>query len=236
MTAHMGTTLLVAVIGGIVAFDHRSSLRLLISQPICGGLLTGLVLGDWRAGFLAGAVLQMMFLGTVPVRGAPLPDLPLGGVVSAALCVLVPRAIGGDPSARGLVLALSIAAGLVAAVVGRAAYRWWEGQADALADAAGRAVEKDRWWAPPLFHVSTVAVHFAFGFAVAGGAAAIGVPAGAAFVRSVAGDWCEPLGSLDVLLPFIGAGALLLMNLTKVRIFLYAAGFACVFLVFFFKG
>ncbi len=236
MTPFISALLYVSVIGGVVAFDHRSSLRLLVSQPICGGLLTGLVLGDWRSGFLAGAVLQMLFLGTVPIRGAPLPDLPLGGVLSAALFVLVPRATDGDPRARGLVLALSIAAGIAAAVAGRAAYRRWENHAAFLSEAAVRAVERNRWWAPSALHISTVFVHFAFGFFAAGIAAAAGVPALAAFVRAVVGDWCTPLGSLGTLLPFVGAGTLLLMNLTRVRIFLYLAGFASVFLIFFFKG
>ncbi len=84
MTPFEGTVLSVSVVGGALALDHRAHVRLLVSQPICGGLLTGLVLGDWRAGFLAGSILQMMFLGTFPVRGAPLPDLPLGGVIASA--------------------------------------------------------------------------------------------------------------------------------------------------------
>jgi len=116
MTPFAGTVLSVSVVGGALALDHRAHVRLLVSQPICGGLLTGLVLGDWRAGFLAGSILQMMFLGTFPVRGAPLPDLPLGGVIASALYILAPRAeIAGED---GFVLACSLAAGIAAAIAG----------------------------------------------------------------------------------------------------------------------
>ena len=234
MTPFEGTVLSVSVVGGALALDHRAHVRLLVSQPICGGLLTGLVLGDWRAGFLAGSILQMMFLGTFPVRGAPLPDLPLGGVIASALYILAPRAeIAGED---GFVLACSLAAGIAAAVAGRAGCRVWERRADALAGAARRQVERGRWWAASAVHFSTIVLHFAFGFAAAGAATAALVPLVGAAARAAAGGWSEPLRSLDVLLPFIGAGTLLAANLARARIFWFVAGFACVGLVIFFKG
>ncbi len=236
MTVSTETILSVSLVGGALALDDRAHVRLLISQPICGGLVTGIVLGDWRAGFLAGAILQTMFLGAVPVRGARLPDLPLGGVIASALYILAQRGMDGDAGARGFALACSIMAGLAAAAAGRFATRWWEDRSDAFAEAARRNVEKDRWWAASAIHFSTLALHFAFGFAVAGAATAALVPLVSAAGRSVAGSWSEPLGSLGTLLPFIGAGTLAAANLARTRLFWFLAGFACVTLVLFFKG
>ena len=42
--------------------------------------------------------------------------------------------------------------------------------------------------------------------------------------------------SLPALLPFIGAGSLLALNLTRVRVFLFLAGFCTVMLVLLFRG
>jgi mannose/fructose/N-acetylgalactosamine-specific phosphotransferase system component IIC len=236
MTLFTGTILSVSLVGGALSLDHRAGVRLLVSQPICGGLLAGLVLGDWRGGFFAGAILQMMFLGAIPVRGAPLPDLPLGGVIASALYILAPRATDGAADAKGLVLACSLAAGIAAAVAGRSAVRFWERRADAFVEAARRHVEKGRWWAASAIHFSTLILHFAFGFVAAGAATASLVPLVAAAAGTAAGSWCEPLRSLDVLLPFIGAGALLAANVARTRIFWFFAGFACVVLVLLFRG
>ena len=236
MKALAETILSVSIVGGALALDHRSHLRLLVSQPICGGLVTGLVLGDWHAGFAVGAILQMMFLGAVSMRAAPLPDLPLGGVVASALSIIVPRAMGDAAPARGFVLVCSIAAGLGVAVAGRAAMRWWEGRADAFAEAARRSVERDRWWAASAIHFSTLILHFAFGFVAAGAATAALVPIVSLLAGAVAGQWSEPLASLGALLPFIGAGTLAAANRSRTRMFWFMAGFACVMLVLFFRG
>lgn len=231
----MGPIVTAAIVGGALAFDNRSSLRLLVSQPICGGLLAGLALGDWRAGFTAGALLQALFLGAVPVRGLRLPDLPVGGAVAAVLAVLVPRSAGSDPGARGLSLACALGGGLLAAAAMQRLYGWWERRAHVLDGAAGRAIDAGRFGAASAIHFSTFAIHFAGGF-LAAGAAAAAAPAIGAGVEAAAGAWSEPLGSLRTLLPFVGAGALLFLNRARVRLALFIAGFACVFIVLLFAG
>jgi len=223
-------------LAGALAVDNRSSVRLLISQPVCGGLLAGLVLGNPREGFLAGALLQMIFLGMIPVRGIAALDLPLGGVAVGALSILAQRSTNVDSTAKGLVLFLSLAAALIAAIAGRAAYRLWESRSYFLTEGALRLAGAGRFRLASALHFSTVAIHFAIGFALTAGAVLGGVPAIVMIVEAISGKWCDPLGSLPVLLPFIGAGALLALNLTRVRIVLFMAGFCAVFLVMFFGG
>jgi mannose/fructose/N-acetylgalactosamine-specific phosphotransferase system component IIC len=226
----------VSLLAGALASDNRSSLRLMVSQPMCAGLLVGLVLGNPGDGFLAGAILQMLFLGMIPVRGIAAPDLALGGVTASALYVLVPRSMGAARDGKGLVLLLSLVAALIAAAAGRALYRLWYARSYALTERARRFVEAGRAPLASALHFSTVGVHFAAGFAVAAAAVIAGAAVIGAIAAAASGPWCEPLGSLPMLLPFIGAGTLLMLNLTRVRLFLFLAGFCMVFLIAFFRG
>lgn len=232
----MNPVLSASLVAGALALDNRSSLRLMISQPVCAGLLAGFVLGNPREGLLAGAVLQMLFLGMVPVRGIGMTDLALGGVASSSLYILALRSASVDPAARGLVLFLSLAAALGVAVVGRSVYRFWERRAHVLSGAALRLAGKGRFALVSALHFSTLAIHFAIGFAVTAAVVIAGVPAIAGIAAAVWGKWAEPLASLPVLLPFIGAGSLLALNLGKVRGFLFLAGFCTVMLVLFFRS
>jgi mannose/fructose/N-acetylgalactosamine-specific phosphotransferase system component IIC len=225
-----------SLLGGALAVDNRASVRLMISQPICGGLLAGLVLGNPGDGFVAGALLQMLFLGMVPVRGIAAPDLALGGVAAGALYARLPGSMNAEAGAKGLILLLSLASALVVGVAGRALYRFWERRSYAFTEAALGLAGRGRFGLASALHFSTVLVHFAAGCAVTAAAYVAGAFVISHLVPAVAGGWCEPLASLPVLAPFIGAGALLLLNLTRVRLFLFIAGFCAVLVVAFFRG
>ena len=225
-----------SILGGALAVDNRASVRLMISQPICGGLLAGLVLGNPGDGFVAGALLQMLFLGMVPVRGIAAPDLALGGVVVGALYARLPGTMNADAGAKGLILFMSLACALVVGIAGRALHRLWERRSYAFTNSALGLAERGRFGPASALHFSTVLAHFASGCVVTAAAYVAGAFVVSHLVPAVAGGWCEPLASLPVLVPFIGAGALLLLSLTRVRLFLFFAGFCAVFLVAFFRG
>jgi len=208
----------------------------MVSQPICGGLLTGLALGNLPDGFLAGSLLQMLFLGMIPVRGAPLPDLVLAGVAAPTLFILSLREGSVDPSARGLVLLLSLVAALLVAAGGTVAHRIGERRSPFLSNTARRAAEKGRFGLASAIHFSSLAFHFAFGFAAIAVVTAAGVPAVSGLAGMLAGKWSDPLGHLPALLPFIGAGSLLMLNLARVRILMFLAGFGIVFLIMFLRS
>ena len=229
-------TLSIPLLSGALAVDNRSSVRLLVSQPVCGGLLAGLVLGSARDGFMAGALLQMLFLGTVPVRGIAPPDLPLAGVGGSALYILAQRSMSVDSSARGLVLVLALAAAVGIAAVGRIVHRFWESRSYFLTALALRLAERGHFRLAAALHFSSVPVHFGIGFALTAGVLLGGVPAMVMIVEGISGRWGDPLGAFPALLPFIGAGSLLALNLTRVRIVLYLAGFCSVFIFMLFRG
>jgi mannose/fructose/N-acetylgalactosamine-specific phosphotransferase system component IIC len=232
----MDPVLSASLLAGALASDNRSSLRLMVSQPVCGGLLAGFVLGNPREGLLAGAVLQALFLGMIPVRGIGMIDLALGGVAVSSLYILALRSAAVDPAAKGLVLLLSLAASLGVAAAGRCAYRFWESRSHVFSDAAVRLAGKGRFALASALHFSTIAVHFAFGFAVTAAVVAGGVPAVVWIAGTASGNWTGPLASLPALLPFVGAGSLLALNLGKVRGVLFLAGFCTVMLVLVFRS
>jgi PTS system N-acetylgalactosamine-specific IIC component len=194
------------------------------------------VLGNPREGLLAGAVLQMLFLGMIPVRGIGMSDLALGGVAASSLYILALRSAAVDPAAKGLVLLLSLAASIGVAAAGRCVYRFWESGSHVFADAALRLAGGGRFALASAVHFSTLAIHFAVGFAVMAAVVLAGVPAVAGIAGAVWGKWAEPLVGLPVLLPFIGAGSLLALNLGRVRGFLFLAGFCTVMLVLVFRS
>ena len=99
-----------------------------------------------------------------------------------------------------------------------------------------RAAERGRFRVASALHFSTLAVHGVTGCAVVGCAVIAGVSLASLVAGAAPGSLREPLAALSVLVPFIGAGSLLALNLTKVRAFLFCAGFIVVLLGAFFRG
>jgi mannose/fructose/N-acetylgalactosamine-specific phosphotransferase system component IIC len=214
-----------ALTAGALAVEHRSSLGLMVSQPLCGGLVTGLVLGAPGEGFLAGALLQMIFLGHVPVRGERVPDLPVGGVTASALFILAGRPVAGDPLLGGIVLVCSLVAGLLAAELGGRVYRWWERRAACVADAALRYAREGKLVRISAIHLSTLLVHFAVAFSVLTALVAAGRPLIGLCAAKLAAASGETLSSVSALVPFIGVGALVRLHAVRTRLFWFGAGF-----------
>lgn len=65
-------------IGGLVAvlvgLDRTAALQLMISRPLVAAPLTGWLLGDALAGLLIGALVELLWLGRLPVGAAIPPD------------------------------------------------------------------------------------------------------------------------------------------------------------------
>ncbi|MBN1884036.1 MAG: PTS sugar transporter subunit IIC [Candidatus Krumholzibacteriota bacterium] len=220
----MREAIIAAAIGGLLAVDSRSSLRFMISQPIVGGLLTGLALGAPGEGFLAGSLMQMMFLGYVTVRGHHVPDLPMAGAAAAAVFVLSPR--GLDPAAQGAVLFVALAVGLGAAWLGHVVYRGVGHLTAEIAPVALRLYLQGRRSTAMALHLSLLPLHFLYGFTIV----LLAVPLGRALV-SLAGGQIDSWAQLGLLLPAIGVGALMRLHLVRTRVFWLGAGFLFSFLL-----
>lgn len=221
----MNPILATSLLGGVLALDNRGSLKLMISQPLCGGLLTGIVLGAPAEGFFVGVVLQVMFLGHVSMRGESRPDTPLGSVFAAALYILINRDCGWNPTVSGLILFCSLFLAIVVSAIGQIAYRWWESRSWYFTDLAMRYVSEGKSSRASALHLSTLLFHFLYAFIVM----LVVLPSGQIVVRFVvsrtSGDFSGSFNPLYVLVPFIGAGSLIRLNLVKSRVFWFVAGF-----------
>jgi PTS system mannose-specific IIC component/PTS system mannose-specific IID component len=232
----MSPILAVSLLGSSLAVENRSSINLLVSQPICSGFLTGLVLGAPTEGFFIGALFQMMFLGYVRIRGQRIPDLPVGAVTGAALYILTYRGLGGDPALEGLVLFWSLFIALLVSGLGGAVYKGWETGSWHLYTLARDSVSRGQTERASALHLSTLLLHFLYGFLIL----LIVLSAGRSFIMTVAtsvrGTETGSLDMLSSLVPFIGIGFLLRLHFSTGRVFWFGAGFLVSYVFFIVRG
>lgn len=82
--------MITAVLLGIIAFIAQCEYALgtsLICRPIVTGLLTGIVMGDIKAGVIMGATLELAFIGSFSVGGSLPPDVVTGGILAVAFSI-----------------------------------------------------------------------------------------------------------------------------------------------------
>lgn len=73
-----------AGIAGIEQFNGTESLH----RPIVSGLVVGLILGDVQKGLMAGATMELAWLGLVPLAGAQPPNIVIGGIAGIITVLL----------------------------------------------------------------------------------------------------------------------------------------------------
>lgn len=79
--------LLIAIWAGIAGIDLYNGLTH-IHRPIFTGLIVGLILGDLKTGLIAGATLELVWAGMVPLAGAQPPNVVIGGIIGTAFAIL----------------------------------------------------------------------------------------------------------------------------------------------------
>lgn len=92
---------ILVVLGGFLALDAVSWPQVMVSRPLISGTLGGWLLGDASAGFLVGAILELMSLRHPPFGAARYPDTGPAGLVAGAA-----YAAAGTPSLGSLVAAM----------------------------------------------------------------------------------------------------------------------------------
>ncbi len=98
-------SLLVAIYAGIAGIDLFNGLSH-IHRPLVSGLVVGIILGDIRTGLIAGATLELVWMGAVPVGGAQPPNVVVGGIIGSAFAILT----GQEPTtAVGIAIPFAVA-------------------------------------------------------------------------------------------------------------------------------
>lgn len=77
------TCLLISLVAFVVATERYSE-SFYISRPLIVSTLTGLVCGDLKTGIMAGGLVELAFIGIVPVGGTAIPD-----AISVAIMTVV---------------------------------------------------------------------------------------------------------------------------------------------------
>ncbi|MBI5894260.1 MAG: PTS sugar transporter subunit IIC [Deltaproteobacteria bacterium] len=74
-----------AVAGGFISLDRTAAFQIMISRPIVAGPLIGLVCGSLAAGIVIGSLLELLWIGDLPVGGHVPPHETAAAVIAAAV-------------------------------------------------------------------------------------------------------------------------------------------------------
>ena len=107
------TIALLSIVAGLLALDMTEALQIMVSQPVVAGSIAGALVGDVPLGLAVGATLQLVWLGVLPVGGAPFPDSAVASVVGVGLAALLARGGAGAGWALALGLLVAIATGAI---------------------------------------------------------------------------------------------------------------------------
>ncbi|MEF9938251.1 PTS N-acetylgalactosamine transporter subunit IIC, partial [Carnobacterium sp.] len=98
--------LLIGIWAGIAGIDLFNGLTH-IHRPLVTGAVVGLILGDFKTGLMAGATLELVWAGMVPLAGAQPPNVVIGGIIGTAFAILTKQ----DPKvAVGIAVPFAVAA------------------------------------------------------------------------------------------------------------------------------
>ncbi|WDV47167.1 PTS N-acetylgalactosamine transporter subunit IIC [Clostridiaceae bacterium M8S5] len=79
--------LLVALWAGITGIDLFNGLTH-IHRPVVTGVVVGIILGDMKTGLIAGGMLELVWMGMVPLAGAQPPNVVIGGIIGTSFAIL----------------------------------------------------------------------------------------------------------------------------------------------------
>jgi PTS system mannose-specific IID component len=101
--------LLAALIAGITALDNVHMLQWMISRPVIAGSLVGAALGDLNSGMLCGAMIELVWLGVLPIGNYTPPDAH----ITACAAATVAAAWGGGPGGCLVAVLLCVPIGVI---------------------------------------------------------------------------------------------------------------------------
>ncbi len=101
-----------AAMAGVLGIDATAAFQMLLSRPLVAGGVAGWLLGDMGAGLATGSLVELLWMGGVPVGSLVPPDGTLAAIFAASAAVLLPQwSPGVDPLAAaslGLLAAVPV--------------------------------------------------------------------------------------------------------------------------------
>jgi mannose/fructose/N-acetylgalactosamine-specific phosphotransferase system component IIC len=101
-----------SVLAGALGVDATAAFQILLSRPLVAGGLAGWLLGDLGSGLAVGSLVELLWMGGVPVGSVVPPDGTSAAIFAAAASVLLPQWLPGvNPLAAaslGLLVAVPV--------------------------------------------------------------------------------------------------------------------------------
>ena len=141
MILGIGMFAALVVLGAVAGLDVVSFPQAMISRPIAAATLAGALMGNPVRGVVAGAMLELFALETLPFGASRYPEWGSASVVGGALFVAQPAGTAGA-------LTVAVCAALITASAGtwtmvwhrKLIAHWAAGMRDALTSGSGSAV------------------------------------------------------------------------------------------------
>ena len=141
MTLGLAALIPLIVLGAVAGLDVVSFPQAMISRPIAAATLAGALSGHPERGLIAGAMLELFALETLPFGASRYPEWGSASVVGGALFVAQPAGSAGA-------LTVAVCAALITASAGtwtmvwhrRLIARWAAGMRESLTSGSGSAV------------------------------------------------------------------------------------------------
>ncbi|OGP09934.1 MAG: hypothetical protein A3G39_09425 [Deltaproteobacteria bacterium RIFCSPLOWO2_12_FULL_43_16] len=86
---------LVSLVGGLLSLDRTAVLQIMVSRPIITGPIIGYILGDVKTGLLIGGMLELLFVGGLPIGGHIPPHEVMIAVLVTTITIIGQRLLYG---------------------------------------------------------------------------------------------------------------------------------------------
>ena len=103
--------ILIAIWAALCGID-KYDIALNIHRPLITGTVVGLIMGDVQTGLIAGATMELAWLGLVPNAGAQPPDVCIGAIIGTVFVILT----GEDPEV-GIGIAMPFAVAMQSMII-----------------------------------------------------------------------------------------------------------------------
>lgn len=84
----MTELLMASLVGGLISLDRTAFLQIMISQPLIAGTLVGFSLGDPITGLTIGSMLELLWIGAVPVGSSIPPNETAAAVIATSVSII----------------------------------------------------------------------------------------------------------------------------------------------------
>jgi mannose/fructose/N-acetylgalactosamine-specific phosphotransferase system component IIC len=171
----VSTLIILSVVVGFLGLDATGALQVMVSRPLVVGAVTGWVLGDTAMGLASGSLVEMVWMGGVPVGALVPPDGTTAAAVAAAVAVVLGHT--GHPAGSNAAGALGVLAAVPAGMFGARIEVLQRRLVNRLSRRAESALASGRLNSVGCILVGALALAWLRGALVCGLCLALGIPA-----------------------------------------------------------